>query len=137
LDYDLAAEVALNNIPTLEIRDVVPSINTSSPIYLRGKSHVPLVRNRANRVYVDPLHYEAVGVQKAEEIPTIMYLGKNEASRVGFFGLLPATSGRHQPDTQGPVVDLFRFSDFSIRMLGIPNKKLGLAIILQFQDVLG
>jgi uncharacterized iron-regulated membrane protein len=74
LDYDLAAEVALNNITNLEIRGIVPSINPSSAIYLRGKSHVSLVRNRANRVYVDPLHYEAVGVQKAEEIPTIMYL---------------------------------------------------------------
>ncbi len=73
-DYDMAAKVALHTIPGLEIRGIVPPRQPSSTIYLRGKSQVPLVRNRANRVYVDPLDYEAVGVQKAEDIPTIMYL---------------------------------------------------------------
>lgn len=74
LDYDEAAKVALQSIPGLQIRGIVPTNQVESPIYIRGTSHVPLVRNRANRVYVDPLSYKPVMVQKAEEIPTVMYL---------------------------------------------------------------
>lgn len=74
LDYDRAAHVAKQAIPGLQIRGIVPTDDVKSPIYLRGKSHVPLVRNRANRVYLDPLSYAPLMVQKAEDIPTVMYL---------------------------------------------------------------
>ncbi|MFO7823661.1 MAG: PepSY-associated TM helix domain-containing protein [Cyclobacterium sp.] len=74
LDYDKAAQIAQESIPGLQIRGIVPTNEVSKPIYFRGTSHVPLVRNRANRVYLDPLSYQPVMVQKAEEIPTVMYL---------------------------------------------------------------
>lgn len=74
LDYDKASQVAREAIPGLKIRGIVPTNKTNTPIYLRGTSHVPLVRNRANRVYLDPMTYAPVLVQKAEEIPTVMYL---------------------------------------------------------------
>lgn len=74
LDYDKAAQVAQESITGLQIRGIVPTNEVSKPIYFRGTSHVPLVRNRANRVYLDPISYEPVMVQKAEEIPTVMYL---------------------------------------------------------------
>lgn len=74
LDYDQAARLAKEEIPGLKIGGIVPGSDVTRPIYIRGKSHVPLVRKRANRVYVDPLTHEVVGIQKAEEIPTTMYL---------------------------------------------------------------
>lgn len=74
LDYDQAAQQALAAIPGLKIGGIVPGKDSSQPIYIRGKSHVQLVRKRSNRVYVDPLDNQVVGVQKAENIPTVMYL---------------------------------------------------------------
>ncbi|HSF52193.1 MAG TPA: PepSY-associated TM helix domain-containing protein [Algoriphagus sp.] len=74
LDYDRAATLALEKIPGLQIGNIVPGSKVSEPIYINGKSHVPLVRKRSNRVYVDPVSYRVVGLQKAEEIPTTMYL---------------------------------------------------------------
>lgn len=74
LDYDLAAKLALEQIPDLRIGGIVPTSALTDPIYIRGKSSVPLVRKRSNRVYVDPVTYEVVEVQKATEIPRIMYL---------------------------------------------------------------
>ncbi|WP_178371490.1 PepSY-associated TM helix domain-containing protein [Cyclobacterium lianum] len=74
VDYDKAAQVAKEAIPGLQIRGIVPTNDVNKPIYFRGTSHVPLVRNRANRVYLDPLSYRPVMVQKAEDIPTVMYL---------------------------------------------------------------
>jgi uncharacterized iron-regulated membrane protein len=74
LDYDLAAKKALEEIPDLRIGGIVPTNSLSNPIYIRGKSSIPLVRRRSNRVYVDPVTSEVVAVQKATEIPTVMYL---------------------------------------------------------------
>lgn len=74
LDYDLAANKALEAIPNLKIGGIVPTNSLSNPIYIRGKSSVPLVRKRSNRVYIDPLTYEVIEVQKATEIHTVMYL---------------------------------------------------------------
>ncbi|MDN3689528.1 PepSY-associated TM helix domain-containing protein [Cyclobacterium jeungdonense] len=73
LDYDKAAQMAQEAIPGLQIKGIVPTNQASNPVYIRGTSHVPLVRNRANRVYLDPLSYQPVMVQKAEEIPLVMY----------------------------------------------------------------
>lgn len=74
LDYDKAAQLAEAVIPGLKIGGIVPGKNSSQPIYIRGKSHVPLVRKRSNRVYIDPIENKVVEVQKSESIPTIMYL---------------------------------------------------------------
>lgn len=73
-DYEQAVALARENIPGLQIGGIVPGSKVTEPIYIRGKSHVPLVRKRANRVYIDPVSYRVVGLQKAEEIPTTMYL---------------------------------------------------------------
>ncbi|MFC3414335.1 PepSY-associated TM helix domain-containing protein [Algoriphagus hitonicola] len=73
-DYDKAAAMALKEIPNLKIGGIVPSNTTINGIYIRGKSDVALVRKRSNRVFVDPITNEVAQVQKAEEIPTVMYL---------------------------------------------------------------
>ncbi|MEM9982097.1 MAG: PepSY-associated TM helix domain-containing protein, partial [Bacteroidota bacterium] len=74
LDYDKAAETAQKVIPTLQVKDILPPSKVGDPIYLTGTSHVPLVRNRANRIYLDPETYEVIQVQKAEETNTITWL---------------------------------------------------------------
>ncbi len=74
LDYDRAIQIAKTEIPNLKLGFIVPSRGTSGTIYITGKSDVPLVRPRANRVYLHPKTYEVVSVQKANEIGVIMYL---------------------------------------------------------------
>jgi len=74
LDYDRAVQVAQQTIPNLKIKDILPANEQRQVIYINGKSHVPLVRNRANRVYVNPETYELVDVQRAEDIHVVMYL---------------------------------------------------------------
>ena len=74
LDYDRAIAMAQQEIPGLKIKDISPPSDMNRPIYLNGISEVPLVRNRANRVYVHPETYEVIKVQKAEDIGTTMFL---------------------------------------------------------------
>ncbi len=72
-DYDRAVRTAESQIAGLAVKDIVPpSINR--PAYLTGTSTVPLVRNRANRIYLHPETYEVVHVQKAETMPTVTWL---------------------------------------------------------------
>lgn len=74
LDYDRAIAQAKTRIPNLRIKDISPPYGMDDVIYLNGTSDVPLVRNRANRVYIHPLTYEILQVQRAEENPTRMWL---------------------------------------------------------------
>ncbi len=74
LDYDRAVSRARAVIPGLEVKEIVPPDRPDRPLYFTGKSEVPLVRNRANRVYLHPLSYEVIKVQKAEESSTVMWL---------------------------------------------------------------
>lgn len=73
-DYDRAVEQAMKEIPNLKVKDISPPSRMDGPVYLTGISNVPLVRNRANRVYIHPETYEVVGVQRAEEIPARTWL---------------------------------------------------------------
>lgn len=74
LDYDRAVRLAEAQIPGLQVGDLLPAKSADTPIYLTGTSDVPLVRQRANRVYVDPQTYEVIKVQQANEIGTKMWL---------------------------------------------------------------
>ena len=74
IDYDKAVAIAENSIPGITVGDIIPPENSTSAIYLTGKGEEPLVRQRANRVYLDPLSYEVARVQKAEQISTSMWL---------------------------------------------------------------
>lgn len=74
VDYDKATAIAKEEIPGIKIGTLLPPASLERPIYLTGKSNVPLVRKRANRVYLDPETYETVNVQKAENISTTMWL---------------------------------------------------------------
>lgn len=74
IDYDKVEQAAQRAIPELVLKDILPPAKKTSPIYITGKSTVPLVRNRANRVYIHPLTYEVIGVQNAKAIPTVTWL---------------------------------------------------------------
>ncbi|MEM6699927.1 MAG: PepSY-associated TM helix domain-containing protein, partial [Bacteroidota bacterium] len=74
LDYDKAIEQAKSSIPNLRIKDILPPSKMDGVLYLNGISDVPLVRNRANRIYIHPATYEVIQVQNAKENPTRMWL---------------------------------------------------------------
>lgn len=74
LDYDKVIAIAEKQIPNFQVGDLVPNRTVSSSIYMTGKSDVPLVRQRANRVYLDPSSYEVLQVQKATELSPVMLL---------------------------------------------------------------
>ena len=74
IDYDRVAQVAQNAIPHFNVEDMNVPKEHDIPVYVRGNSDVPLVRQRANRVYVNPYTYEVVGVQNAKKISTTMWL---------------------------------------------------------------
>ncbi|MBU2996664.1 PepSY domain-containing protein [Cellulophaga baltica] len=68
VDYNKVVSTAENAIPNLKVKDIKLPKNLNSPIYVTGKSDVPLVRYRANRVWLHPLTYDVVGIQKATEV---------------------------------------------------------------------
>ncbi|MCP9199248.1 PepSY domain-containing protein [Gramella sp. GC03-9] len=74
VDYEKASKIAQQEIPGLQIGTILPPTSPEAPFYLTGKSEVPLVRKRANRVYINPNTYETIKVQKAEDISTTMWL---------------------------------------------------------------
>lgn len=74
IDYDKVVDAAQEAIPHFRVADMNIPANYDSPVYLRGKSDVPLVRQRANRVYVNPYNYEVVKVQNAKKISNTMWL---------------------------------------------------------------
>lgn len=73
IDYDRCVAIAQQAIPGLEVKGIQPPTNPRQSVYLSGTSDVPLVRYRANRVYIHPYTYEVMKVQRAEEINTITW----------------------------------------------------------------
>ena len=74
IDLDQAVAVAHQQIPMLDVNDVLLPIQPDVALYLTGKSDVSLVRNRANRVYLHPTTYKVLKVQRAEALPTVTWL---------------------------------------------------------------
>lgn len=74
IDYDRCVAVAEAAIPGLEVKTIVPPSKPDLPVYLTGTSDVPLVRYRANRVYVNPYTFEVIKIQNAEDINTVTWL---------------------------------------------------------------
>ena len=74
LDYDRAVQKAQSAIPGLEVADISIPGNDKGTLYLTGKTDVPLVRNRANRVYIHPSTYDVIKVQQADKVSTVSWL---------------------------------------------------------------
>ncbi|MGI9525866.1 MAG: PepSY-associated TM helix domain-containing protein [Weeksellaceae bacterium] len=84
IDFNKAIEVAKQTIPNLTIKDVKIPDSYNIPIYINGTSQVPLLRNRANRVYINPVNYEVVKVQRADNLSAITFI--NDAMDPIHFG---------------------------------------------------
>lgn len=74
LDYDRLQAIAEDAIPGLVVKDLIPPAAVDQPVYFTGTTHVPLVRHRANRVYIDPHTSKVIYVQRADQINTITWL---------------------------------------------------------------
>jgi uncharacterized iron-regulated membrane protein len=74
IDFDRCVAIAQQAIPGLEVKGIQPPGHPGQSVYLSGTSDVPLVRYRANRVYIHPYTYEVMKVQRAAEINTITWL---------------------------------------------------------------
>lgn len=74
IDFDKCVAIAQKAISNLEVKNIIPPSSPRQPVYLTGTSHVPLVRYRANRVYINPYTYEVMKVQQADELNTITWL---------------------------------------------------------------
>lgn len=74
IDYDRCVAIAQQTIPGLKVKGIQVPGNSRQSVYLSGTSGVPLVRDRANRVYINPYTYEVMKVQRAEELNTITWL---------------------------------------------------------------
>lgn len=74
IDYNQAAALAEKAVEGLEVKDISVPTKNDGVLYLTGVTSVPLVRNRANRVYMHPLTYQIIKVQKASELNTVTWL---------------------------------------------------------------
>jgi uncharacterized iron-regulated membrane protein len=74
IDYDRAESAAKLAIKNLDVKDIVPPSGNDDVLYLTGISDEPLVRARANQVYLHPLTYEVIELQRAEELNTTTWL---------------------------------------------------------------
>lgn len=76
IDYDKALSIAQKEIPSLNLQysSLYPGNGKGHSIYVRGLSDVQLVRQRANRVFINPVSYEVMKVQEASKISTVMWL---------------------------------------------------------------
>lgn len=74
IQIDSAIQIAQKEIPHLKIENIVLPTKHGQYIYLDGKSDVPLVRSRANIVYINPYNYEVAYVQKAEQLNWQTYI---------------------------------------------------------------
>jgi len=74
IDYDKIVRISEQAIPNLQVQGLNPAISYKNTIYVRGTSDVPLVRQRANRVYINPNTYEVVKIQNAKNSSTIMWI---------------------------------------------------------------
>ncbi|MEM0941612.1 MAG: PepSY-associated TM helix domain-containing protein [Bacteroidota bacterium] len=74
IDYDKAVQVAEKTIPGLKVKDILPPSRPERVLYINGISDVPLVRNRANRIFLHPLTFEVIGIQEAKNLPVVTWL---------------------------------------------------------------
>jgi uncharacterized iron-regulated membrane protein len=73
IDFNKAESKAKDAIAGLEVKDIFSSLSNGY-LSVTGRTDVPLVRNRANTVYLDLVNYEILKVREANEISTITWL---------------------------------------------------------------
>ncbi|WP_428741686.1 PepSY-associated TM helix domain-containing protein [Tenacibaculum sp.] len=74
LDYDKITSISQAAIPNFKAQGLNPPRMYDQTIYVRGTSDASLVRQRANRVYIDPYTYNVIKIQNAKNLNTIMWI---------------------------------------------------------------
>lgn len=74
IDYDKAIALAKKEIPDLIPGNIYVPQDQTDVLGIVGKSSEPLVRQRANRLYINPNDYSIVHVQKASDIGAVMWM---------------------------------------------------------------
>ena len=74
IDYDKAVLMAQKEIPGLVAGNIYVPQKATDVLGVIGKSNVPLVRQRANRVLINPKTTTILSTQKASEISTAMWI---------------------------------------------------------------
>ena len=73
--------------PELKITSILFPFSPSQTITVLGKRNNPLLRSRANRVFLDPVSLAPIKVQRSEEIGWVAWLNETaDPLHFGFFG---------------------------------------------------
>lgn len=73
--------------PGWEIRQVRPSLHPSQPVRIFGQAGNVLTRDRADRVHVDPLTGEVLGIQRTADLAVIPFISDAvDPLHFGYFG---------------------------------------------------
>lgn len=77
--------------PELEPTMILYPLRPDAPVQVQGSVGNPFLRERANRVFLDPETAAVLHVQRAAEIPLVAYLNElADPLHFGYFGGLPA-----------------------------------------------
>ncbi len=86
-DIILAAKTAM---PSLEVENLFLADRANAPILVNGSRGNPILRPRANQVFLDPSTLEPMTVQYSEDIGWVAWLNETaDPIHFGFFGGLP------------------------------------------------
>lgn len=89
-DTDDIIRAAQAAMPSLKIDNIIFSARASAPILVNGSRGNPILRNRANQVYLDPSNLEPLKIQYSEDIGWVAWLNETaDPIHFGFFGGLP------------------------------------------------
>lgn len=90
LSADELVEIASAELPNWRATQIIYSSRLGNPATVLGVNGNPLIRKRANRVFIDPVSGDAIKVQKSSEINAVAYLNEMaDPIHFGFFGKLP------------------------------------------------
>lgn len=86
-DIVAAAQAAM---PSLDISNISLPVTANRPILVNGHRGNPILRPRANQVFLDPQNLEPLKVQYSEDLAWIAWLNETaDPLHFGFFGGLP------------------------------------------------
>lgn len=87
---DEIARIAEEAYPELKISSLNFAVLPGSAIRVMGKAGNPIVRDRANAVYIDPATFEIITVRRSGELPPVQWVNQiADPLHFGDFGGLP------------------------------------------------
>ncbi|MEM1036969.1 MAG: PepSY-associated TM helix domain-containing protein [Pseudomonadota bacterium] len=87
---DEIVRIAQAAYPELKISSVNYSLTAGAPITVTGKAGNPIVRKRANAVYIDPVTLDVLDVRRSKDLPALQWTNQiADPLHFGDFGGLP------------------------------------------------